>query len=196
MRGTVNADANIVTVAGETVNVEEDGSFVREVDLSTEDDPIEVIATDKAENNAIYTISFVFDDEKPTLTLTDVPQAEISSLVMYVNGTVTDNVATILFVTIRGEMYPVADNKFNVLLTVDTAGDGWNNFTVSATDTAGNVAIQKVDTRYVPEDVDDGVDEEEGILNSELVYIGLLFIIAAVVLFLTVYMFKKRGDQS
>ncbi|MCK4971342.1 MAG: hypothetical protein KAS77_12460, partial [Thermoplasmata archaeon] len=189
-------DADTVTVAGVTVNVEEDGSFVHEVDLSTEDDPILVIAMDKAENDAIYSISFVFDDEKPTLTLTDVPKAVISSLVMYVNGTVTDNEATILFVTVRGEMYPVVGNKFNVLLTVDTAGNGWNNFTVSATDTAGNVAIQKVSTKYVPEDVGDVDEEEEGILNSDLVYIGLLFIIAAVVLFMTVFMFKKRGDQS
>ncbi len=196
VRGTVNADADTVTVAGVAVNVEEDGSFVHTVDLATEDDPILVIATDKAENTAIYTISFVFDDEKPTLTLTDVPKAVIGSLVMYVNGTVTDNEATILFVTVRGEMYPVVGSKFNVLLTVDTAGNGWNNFTVSATDNAGNVAIQKVSTQFVPEDVDDETTGPEGLINSDLVYIGLLFIIAAVVLFMTVFMFKKRGDQS
>jgi hypothetical protein len=185
-----------VTVAGETVNVEEDGSFVHTLNLATEDGPIEVIASDKAENTAIYTISFVFDDVKPTLTLTNVPQAEISSLVMYVNGTVTDSVATILFVTIRGEIYPVVDNNFNVLLTVDTAGDGWNNYTVSATDTAGNIAIQKVSAQYVPKEVENGGGGGGGTINSDLVYIGLLFIIAAVVLFLTVFIFKKRGDRS
>lgn len=196
VRGMVNTDADTVTVAGETVNVEEDGSFVHTLNLATEDDLIEVIASDKAENIAIYTISFVFDDVKPTLTLTNVPQAEISSLVMYVNGTVTDSVATILFVTVRGEIYPVVDNNFNVLLTVDTAGDGWNNYTVSATDTAGNIAIQKVSAQYVPGEDPDEKDDEEGWLNSDLVYIGLLFIIAAVVLFLTVFIFKKRGDRS
>jgi len=196
VRGKVNADAETVIVAGVTVNVEEDGSFVHTVDLSNEDGRINVIATDKADNQVVYTILYVFDDEKPTLTLTDVPQADTNKLVMYLNGTVTDNEATILFMTIRGDLYPVVNSKFSVLLTVETGGNGWNNFTVSATDNAGNVAIQKVSTQYVPEDVTVTDDDEEGILNSDLVYIGLLFIIAAVVLFMTVFMFKKRGDQS
>ncbi len=195
VRGSVNADADTVTVAGVEVNIGEDGSFLYEVDLPTETTPITVMATDRAGNTASYYISFVFDNVKPNLQLTDVPPAKTTRLVMYVNGTVTDNVATILFVEIRGGMYPVVDGKFNVLLTTDTAGDGWNNFTVIATDDAGNVALQRVDTQYIREDItdDDGPEEE----TSDLLwYIGLLLILAAVVMFLTVFVFHKRGERA
>jgi hypothetical protein len=194
VRGTVNKDADVVTVAGHPVNVEEDGSFFHTVDLSQETSPIMVVAVDKAGNEATYDISFVFDNERPDLQLTDVPPAETNILVMYVNGTVSDNVATILFVTVRGDMYPVVDGKFNVLLTTDTAGDGWNNFTVIAEDDAGNVNVQKVSTQFIPKQV---VEEDgTGGARDDLWFYGLLLIFAAVIIFLTVFVFIKRGEQS
>jgi hypothetical protein len=164
-------------------------------DLSTETSPIEVLATDRAGNTASYSISFVFDNEKPTLQLTDIPPAETSRLVIYVNGTVSDTEATITSIEIDGVMYPVIDGKFNALLTTDTSAEGWNNFTVIATDDAGNVALQRVSTQYVrgeAPDKDGGGDGPDEILW----YYGLILIFAALVVFATVYAFHKRGEKA
>lgn len=193
VRGAVNADADKVTVSGGNVNVDEDMRFSVEVDLSTATSPIEVIAMDKAGNSVSYSIEFVYDSERPTITLTPPPPAKTHLLVIMINGTITDNEATIQSVNVRGESFPVVDGKFNVLLTVDTGGLGWNNFTISATDDAGNTATSKVSIQYEPKQVDGGPDVEE---DNMWWYFGVLLIIAAFVAFVTVFFFAKRGDEA
>ena len=195
VRGFVNDDAELVTVAGVPVNVDEDFKFVVEIDLSTTQSPIEVVAIDKANNEAQNDIEFIYDAEKPNIVLTDQPDAKTPDLVIMINGTVTDNQAAILLVTVRGAVYPVVDGKFNVLLTVDTSGEGWNNFTVSATDDAGNTDLKNVNVQYVaPPDGGNGgpVTEDENLWW----YVGLLFIIAALVIIATVFIFAKRGEEE
>ncbi|MCJ2540007.1 MAG: hypothetical protein LN414_01910, partial [Candidatus Thermoplasmatota archaeon] len=194
VRGFVNNDAELVTVAGVPVNVDEDFKFVVEMDLSTTQSPIEVVAIDKAGNEERSDIVFIYDSEKPNIVLTDQPGAETSNLVMMINGTVTDNQATILFVTVRGAVYPVVDGKFNVLLTVDTSGEGWNNFTVSATDDAGNTDLKNVNSQYIAPP-GNGVDKEPVDKNLWW-YVGLLFIIAALDIIATVFIFAKRGEEE
>ncbi|MCK4969509.1 MAG: hypothetical protein KAS77_03240, partial [Thermoplasmata archaeon] len=195
VRGFVNDDAELVTVAGVPVNVDEDFKFVVEMDLSTAQSPIEVVTIDEAMNEAQYDIEFIYDNEKPNIVLTDQPGAETSNLVMMINGTVTDNQATILFVTVRGAVYPVVDGKFNVLLTVDTSGEGWNNFTVSSTDDAGNTDLKNVNSQYI-QPPDDNGDETESEDENLWWYVGLLFIIAALVIIATVFIFAKRGEEE
>ncbi|NIW89732.1 MAG: hypothetical protein GWN12_13385 [Thermoplasmata archaeon] len=193
VRGYVNDDAFEVRVAGAKVNVDEDLRFSVEMNLATADNPIEVEAVDMAGNIVTHTIDFIFDDTKPEITLVDPPGAETSDLVIMLNGTATDDVAIINFVTVRGDVYPVIDGKFNVLLVVDTAGNGWNNFTISATDDAGNTGVYKVNVQYVEEKIkiDDEVEED-----NLWWYYGLLLIIAALVIILTVYVFAKRGEEE
>jgi len=193
VRGTVDDDADIVTVAGTPVNVDEDNKFSRTMDLTEADRPIIVVATDLAGNMAMYTIDFVFDNEKPEIDLVDPPQATTTDLVIMLNGTVTDNVAIILTVTVRGEVHPVVDGMFNVLLVVDTAGQGWNNFTISATDDAGNTGVYKMNIRYEAEDI---VIVDDGPEDNLWWYFGLLFIIAAMVILVTVFVFAKRGEEE
>ncbi len=194
VRGYVNDDGHIVRVAGATVNVDEDNRFLAELDISTEQSPIEVIAEDRAGNTVTSTITFIFDDVKPTITLTDPPGAETSEVSLKLDGTVTDNEATIEFVTVRGKVFPVRDGKFSALLTVDTSGEGWNNFTISATDDAGNIGVYKVNVQYkAPKDGGPDEEEEE---ESMWWYVGLLLIIAALVIMATVYVFANRGEEE
>jgi hypothetical protein len=194
VRGYVNTDAYIVRVAGSTVNVDEDNRFSTVLDLSTEQSPIEVVAEDRAGNTATASIDFTYDNVKPTITLTDPPGAETSELALSLDGTVTDNEAVIEFVTVRGKVFPVQDGKFYALLTVDTSGDRWNNFTISATDDAGNTGVYKVNVLYVEPP---GGDEETGPEEESMWwYIGLLLIIAAIVIMVTVYIFAQRGEEE
>jgi hypothetical protein len=194
VRGTVNDDAALVTVNGVPVNVDEDNKFSVTLDLSQATNPIEIVASDLASNQASYSIDFVFDDEAPAIDLVDPPGAQTSDLVIMLNGTVTDNTAVIQTVSVRGEVYPVIDGKFNVLVTVDTAGEGWNNFTINAIDNAGNTKVYKVNVHYepgaAPPPPDDGDDD------NLLWYYGILFIIAAIVIMATVFVFAKRGEEE
>lgn len=193
IRGAVNADADKVTVAGGTVNVDEDMRFSVEKDLTDVTSPIEIVAMDRAGNSVSYTIEFVYDDERPTITLTPPPPATTSLLVIMINGSIKDNEATVTTVIVRGETFPVVDGKFNVLLTVDTGGEGWNNFTISTVDDAGNTATSKVSIQYVRERKD---DEKKVSEENMWWYVGLLLIIAALVAFVTVFFFAKRGDEA
>lgn len=192
--GHVNADASVVTVAGATVNVDEDLGFSKEIDLSVADNPITVMAIDMAGNEARFDITFIYDSEKPVIDLIDPPDALTSDLVIQLTGTVTDNVATVQMVTVRGEIHPVVDGKFNVLLVVDTGGDGWNNFTISAEDDAGNVGVYKVNVQYEAEDGGGGGPEVKE--DSLWWYYGILLIIAAIVILVTVFVFAKRGEEE
>jgi len=194
VRGYVNDDAEVVKVAGVTVNVDEDYRFSIEMDLSTAQAPIEVTAEDKAKNIARFDIDFIFDNQAPVISVPDPPDALTDALVIMINGTVTDNEAIIDTVLVRGQVHPVIDGKFNVLVTVDTSGNGWNNFTISATDDAGNTGIYKVNVQYEPGDepVVEDPDEE----TSMMWYIGLLLIIAALVIIVTVYIFAQRGEEE
>jgi len=164
------------------------------MDLSTAQAPIEVTAEDKAKNIARFDIDFIFDNQAPVISVPDPPDALTDALVIMINGTVTDNEAIIDTVLVRGQVHPVIDGKFNVLVTVDTSGNGWNNFTISATDDAGNTGIYKVNVQYEPGDepVVEDPDEE----TSMMWYIGLLLIIAALVIIVTVYIFAQRGEEE
>jgi hypothetical protein len=194
VRGYVNDDAAVVKVAGVTVNVDEDNRFSVEMDLSTAQTPIEVTAEDRAENIARFDIDFIFDDQAPIISIPDPPGALTNALVITISGTVTDNEAIIDTVLVRGQVYPVIDGKFNVLVTVDTSGDGWNNFTISATDDAGNTGVYKINVQYEPEKVDDEI--VVGPETNMWWYIGVLLIIAALVIIVTVYIFAKRGEEE
>ena len=96
------------------------------------------------------------------------------------------------YITVRGVVYPVVDGKFNVLLSVDTAGEGWNNFTISVTDDAGNTAVKNINVQYIREEVKIDDDETE---DNLWWYYGILLIIAAVVIMLTIFVFAKRGEE-
>jgi hypothetical protein len=193
VRGGVDDDEAIVTVVGGIVNVDEDLKFTYEVDLAQEDAPIMVTATDKAGNSVFYAIDFVYDDEKPEILFQPPPKATTDQLVIMLNGTITDNEDTIISVSVRGDTYPVIDSWFHVLLTVDTSGNGWNNFTVSAEDEAGNVAIKKVNIEFIP---GEGEKEKEVEEESFWWYYGILLFIAAVVIIATVFVFASRGDEE
>jgi hypothetical protein len=194
IRGAVDDASATVTVSGTPVNLDEDLKFVYEVpDLSQADNPIVVAAEDMAGNTASHVIDFIFDNEAPEIELLDQPGAETSELVIMLNGTVMDNEAVIDFVIVRGEAFPVVEGKFNVLMTVDTSGDGWNNFTISATDDAGNVGVKNINVQYIrPPDktVDTGTED------NLWWYYGILLIIAALVIILTVFVFAKRGEEE
>jgi hypothetical protein len=194
VRGSVNDDAALVTINGVAVNVDEDNKFSEVMDLANDDNPIVVIATDLAGNSVMYMIAFVFDNEAPTIELVDPPKAVTSDLVIMLNGTVTDSVAAIQTVTVRGQVYPVIDGKFNVLVAVDTAGSGWNNFTINAVDDAGNDAVHKINIQYEPgkPPVDPTVKKDENLWW----YYGILLIIAACVMMGTVFIFAKRGEEE
>jgi hypothetical protein len=194
VRGSVNDDADMVTINGVPVNIDEDLKFSKVMDLANDDNPIVIVATDMAGNTATYRVAFVFDNEAPDIELVDQPKATTSDLVIMLNGTVTDTVAIIQTVTVRGEVYPVIDGKFNVLVTVDTAGEGWNNFTINAVDDAGNPAVYKINIQYIPGkgEKPDDVEEESNLWW----YYGILLIIAALVIMATVFIFAKRGEEE
>jgi hypothetical protein len=194
VRGYVNDDASVVKVTGVPVNVDEDNRFSVVLDLSTEQSPIEVTAEDEAGNTVMKSIVFTYDSSAPVITLTEQPGAETSEISLSLDGTVTDTVSDIEYVTVRGKDYPVQDGKFYALITLDTAGEGWNNFTISATDEAGNTGVFKVNIQYVPPS--GGGPEDEGAESQSMWwYVGLLLIIAAFVLMATVYSFAKRGEE-
>jgi hypothetical protein len=194
VRGQVDDDAAVVTVAGSPVNVDEDQKFTKEIDLSVADNPIVVLATDKAGNEARFEIAFIYDNEKPVIDLIDPPEAKTSDLVITLEGTVTDNVANVQVVTVKGQVHPVIDGKFNVLVVVDTSGNGWNNFTISAVDDAGNEGVYKVNVQYEPPTGgSDGPDVQE---DNFLWYYGILLIVAAIVILVTVFIFAKRGEEE
>jgi hypothetical protein len=195
VRGQVDADADTVSVAGVEVNVDEQFRFSREVPLAQETSPIMVVATDRAGNTNSYAIHFVFDNTAPTLSLNPPPPAETRRLILYLNGSISDDTATITTVNVRGVEYPVVNGKFSVLVDLSTAEGGWNNFTVKATDDAGNTATQKVSIQYVPppQKEDEG---DEGISSETLTFWFLLLLVAAVVLIATVFVFTKREVRA
>jgi hypothetical protein len=193
VRGSVNADADVVEVAGHTVNIDEQNRFTYDADLSELTSPIRVRAVDKAGNVAVFDIDFVYDPDKPTLELDQTP-AKIQRLVLYLNGSVSDTLTVVEEVEVQSVMYPVVDGRFSVLVQLSTGNDGWNNFTVRAYDDAGNVATQKVNVQYTPPDV--VVEKEDtGTSGDALSWMGILLIVAAVVLIATVFVFVRKNQE-
>jgi hypothetical protein len=195
VKGTVNSDADTVTVAGDNANIDEQLRFSVSVDLADKTSPIVVVATDKAGNSVSYEIAYVFDAEKPDLVLTPSPPATTDSLVLFLNGSVNDNKATIDKVMVWGDPYPIVNGKFSVLVYLGTGDNGWNNFTIMAQDEAGNVASQKVSIQYIPPKADGTVDDGDDTQGETLSWIGLLLLVAGIVLIATVIVFSSKRKE-
>ena len=193
VRGSVNADADSVKVAGDGVNIDEQMRFTKDIDLSEETSPIRIEAMDAAGNMAVYDIEFVYDPDKPELNLDQTP-AQTDRLVLYLNGSVEDTLAVVEQVEVQSVMYPVVDTRFSVFVQLSTGNEGWNNFTVKAYDDAGNVATQKVNVQYIPPPVVD-IEEDDKTSGDALSWLGLLFIVAAVVLIATVFVFARKNQE-
>jgi hypothetical protein len=190
--GTVQG-AEILRAAGATVNFAEDGRFSTTLDLSQAESPIVIEAEDMAGNTAEYSIAFVYDAVKPTLDVDTIP-TETNSLVLYVNGTLSDDKTKMTTIVINGVMYPVVDNKFSAIVDLSTAADGYNNITLTAEDDAGNTISQVYPVHYTPEKIEVKKEEDET-PNTALSWIGIIFVAAAVTLILTAWAVTRKGGE-
>ena len=134
-----------VTVNGDSVSVESDGSFSYPLILTEGPNTITIVATDTSGNSntvtrtVTYTPSVVADTTAPMLIVTSpVNNQEFATNEITVIGTVSDNVdqPQAIPVTVNGDSVSVeSDGSFSYLLILT---EGHNTITIVATDTAGN----------------------------------------------------------
>jgi len=154
-----------VTVNGESVSVESDGSFSHPLTLTEGSNAITIVATDTAGNFAevirtvTYTPPVEEDTEAPTLVVTSPVNNQVfATSEIFVIGTVSDNVDQphAISVAVNGDSVSVeSDGSFShqVTLTEDII----NTITIIATDTSGNPAVVIRNVTYttpVEEDIE------------------------------------------
>ncbi|WP_214626577.1 S-layer homology domain-containing protein [Paenibacillus agaridevorans] len=144
IRGTVkdkNDTYPVVTINGETVNVDWDGNFSKTVNLVEGENKFTIVATNKLGKVSTAERTITFGVGVPVLTITQAPaSSELSTAT--IRGTVKDKNDTYPFVTINGETVNV-DWDGNFSKTVNLV-EGENKFTIVATNKLGkSTTIEK-----------------------------------------------------
>ncbi len=142
VNGTVSDEFSViksvfVTVDGavEEVSVE-NGTFNTNVTLKEGLNKITVNATDDAGNTGESSINVTLDIHPPSVSITYPPEGFITNMTqIYVNGTVSDNIATIISVIVNNKTVSVVNGNFSTKYDLE---EGQNTITVRAIDEAKN----------------------------------------------------------
>ena len=122
-----------LTVNGTTVTVSSNGSFSKEITLTSGSNTVTVVATDKAGNKTTVTKTVTYDNTNPTLSVNNITSLTNSNSVT-VSGTISDTNG-IKSLTVNGTAVTVSSNAFSTNVTLT---EGSNTITVVATDNANN----------------------------------------------------------
>ncbi|MEK9137674.1 MAG: chitobiase/beta-hexosaminidase C-terminal domain-containing protein, partial [Bacteroidota bacterium] len=149
LSGTVTDNTGIqgLTVNGNAVTVNADGSFSYAMVINEEANVITTTATDSAGNQTTDTRSITLDTTAPTQTISSpADNSKTAVSVATVTGTIDENSA--VTVTLNGGIPHDADIIGNTF-TLDIAlASGVNTIEATATDTAGNTSTQKRTVTY------------------------------------------------
>ncbi len=178
VNGTVSDEFSViksvfVTVDGavEEVSVE-NGTFNTNVTLKEGLNKITVNATDDAGNTGESSINVTLDIHPPSVNITYPPEGLITNETqIYVNGTVEDNIATIISVIVNNNTVPVVNGNFSTILNLT---EGLNMITVRAIDDAGNEGrdIVNVTRDTIPPSVNITYPPEGFITNRTQIYVN------------------------
>ena len=131
-----------VTVNGQTITVNQDGSFSTALNLTVGANTIAIIATDKAGNQTINSRTVTYDINAPVLTVA--APADNSTTVqsfVTVNGTINET-STVTVTANNGTPQSATLNGTGFSATVNLA-PGSNTIDIIATDLAGNTTSAK-----------------------------------------------------
>ena len=136
-----------VTVNGQTVAVNPDGSFSAALPLIAGANTVAVVATDKAGNQQNDTRTITYDPTAPILTIS-APADNSSSSQSFVTLTGTINETATVQVTDNGGSRQSASISGSTFTATVYLVAGVNTITVSATDLAGNTTSAKRTVTY------------------------------------------------
>jgi prefoldin subunit 5 len=159
IRGWTDDDAT-VTVDGNGVAVNPDGTFEAEVALVEGDNVFVVEATDAVGNMASTDVTIVLDTTAPVITITGPADGStVTEAAVTVYGTVDDTAA---MVWVNGVAAEDGAGGFSAVVSL-TEGD--NTIMVVAVDELGNSASESITVTYAPpvyvtpDELDDAVDD-------------------------------------
>ena len=138
--GTVDDTEAQVTVEGEPVTLNEDGSFSIEVTLSEGDNTITIIATDKNGNEARKDILLTSDTTNPEVSVTNVTDGQSYDPPVTPEISTTDDTNTTNQVSLEKDGQEVAD--YSEGTEISAAGN--YTLTITTTDEAGNTTKETI----------------------------------------------------
>lgn len=146
--GTVTDDTEgtEITINGDTVSVNTDGSFSHALLLKSGGNTISTTATDSAGNTTTDTRTITLDQTAPVLTVTaPADNSKTGNLFLDVNGTV-DKTSTVTVK--RQDIVQCASMDGGAFTTTLTLNPGYNTIEITAADLAGNLSAQKRTVLY------------------------------------------------
>lgn len=129
---TLDPAAIRLVIGGSRVPVRADGSFAAFVTLVSGVNDIDVVATDRAGNEAVASVVVTRDTSAPTLALAAPVPSRVSTSTVTIAGTVETGAQ----VTVNGRSVTVTAGAFSTDVALSP---GLNQIEVSASDGAGNV---------------------------------------------------------
>jgi hypothetical protein len=136
-----------VTVNGQAVQVNPDGTFSTAVTLTVGANTITVVATDNAGNQQTDTRTITYDLNAPVLTITG-PADNSVSVQSFITVSGTVNETSTVSVTVNNgspQLASITGNNFTATVNLVT---GVNTIAITATDLAGNVTSAKRTVTY------------------------------------------------
>ncbi len=136
----------VVTVSGETAEVDQNGNFTATLQLTSNNATLIIVAKDPAGNVSQTKLSVSVDTTPPALTVTNpVPFQEVHRLPLVVKGK-TEKGAT---VTVNGNPAEVDSNGNFTYVMNNLNETGFTMITVIAKDAAGNETKKVINVKYI-----------------------------------------------